>query len=247
MRAGAPSASARPSTTACAAGRPATVVSARSTTTRPRTPMNRWRASTSGVRAPGARPHSAFTSTAAGAARCRSTRSASLASSTTQAPPGKATRYPLGEWNAPPSKRRPAQPPSAATTSTPSAAARPSARRRLTVGRAAPRLAPRELLEHLAERDPALPQEHQRVEPEVGDLLDDAPVALAAERRGDHLRGLLADLAADRRPPRREQPGDVRAGGRGRLARRGRALQTLEHVGRRRAGRLAAVERRGEA
>src|SRR3990167_9147475 len=114
--------------------------------------------------------------------------------------------------------RRPAQPPSAAAASTPSAAARPSARARLTIGLAAPRMAPRELLEHLAERDLALAQEHQRVEPQVRDLLDDAPGALAAERRGDHLRGLLADLAADRRPPRRQQPGDVRAGGRGRLA-----------------------------
>src|SRR3990170_2869501 len=195
MRAELPPASARPSITTRAAGRPATVAAPRSTTVRSRTPMKRWRASTSGVRAPGRRAHSAFTSTAAGAARCRSTRSASLASSTTQAPPGKATRYPLGEWNAPPSKRRPAQPPSVATTSTPSAPTSASVRRRLAVGRAAPRMASRELFEHLAERDPALSQEHQRVEPEVGDLLDDPPIAFPPERRRDHFRGLLADLA----------------------------------------------------
>src|SRR5207245_2489527 len=76
----------------------------------------------------------------------------------------------------------------------------------------------RQLLEDVAERDATLPEQHQRVEPEIGDLRDDPGVTLAAERRRHDLDRLLADLAAHRGLALREQACHVRAGRRRRLA-----------------------------
>src|SRR2546427_3446159 len=82
--------------------------------------------------------------------------------------------------------------------------------RPLTVRPGAPRVPPRELLDHFAERDRPRAQQDQRVEPEIGRLLDQAPVALTAERGRDDLGRFLTDLATDRRLAPREEPGDVR-------------------------------------
>src|SRR5437870_6353353 len=66
--------------------------------------------------------------------------------------------------------------------------------RRLAAG-----VASRELLQHVSQWNAARSQQHHRVEPQIRDLLDDAAITLAAERRGDNLRGFLADLPAHRR------------------------------------------------
>ena len=71
------------------------------------------------------------------------------------------------------------------------------------------------------------------MEPEIGDLLDDAVIALAAERGGDDLHRLLADLAADGRLALGEQARHVGAGGRCGLALGHDALDPVEHVARR--------------
>src|SRR5205823_8611344 len=105
----------------------------------------------------------------------------------------------------------------------------------------------RELLEDVAERDAALPEQHQRVEPEIGDLRDDPRIALAAECRRHHLRRLLADLAAHRGLALGEQARDVRARRRRRLALLHDALDALEHVGRRARTRQRIEEARARA
>src|SRR2546427_9258076 len=78
-------------------------------------------------------------------------------------------------------------------------------------------MSPGQLLEHVVDRDAARPEQDDRVEPQVGDLLHDAAVALATERGGDDLGRLLADLAGDRRLAAREQSRHVRTRGRARL------------------------------
>src|SRR5713226_7665893 len=103
--------------------------------------------------------------------------------------------------------RPPAQPANAHAAAAPtiSAPIRPASTRRSAVRPGTLRVPPRELLDHLAERDAPRAEQHQRVEPEVGRLRDEPPVALAPERRGDHLGRLLADLAADLARARREE------------------------------------------
>src|SRR5260370_1297964 len=98
------------------------------------------------------------------------------------------------------------------------------------VGRCPPRVTASELLEHLSQRNPPRPEQHDRVEPEIGHLLDEAPVALAAEGRRHHLHRLLADLAADRRLARGQEPADVGAGRRPALPRLDDGLEPGQHV-----------------
>src|SRR5438128_12577334 len=92
-------------------------------------------------------------------------------------------------------------------------------------------MSPGQLLEHVVDRDAARPEQDDRVEPQVGDLLHDAAVALATERGGDDLGRLLADLAGDRRLAAREQSGHVRPGGRAGLSAAHDPLETLDHRG----------------
>src|SRR4029450_1803153 len=101
----------------------------------------------------------------------------------------------------------------------------------------------------LAKRNASRAEQDESVEPQVGDLLGDAPVTFAAERRRDHLRRLLADLPAHLRLAGREEPGDVRSSGALRLALRDGALEPLEHPRWRRTHIAvgARLERREEA
>ena len=88
------------------------------------------------------------------------------------------------------------------------------------------------------------------MKPQVGDLLRDAPVPLAAERRRDYLGRLLANLAADGGLARRQQPGDVRSRRPARFPLLDGSLELLEHASRRgprAAAGGAAFERREEA
>src|SRR5262249_9591067 len=120
---------------------------------------------------------------------------------------------------------------------------------RLPIRRGPCRVASRQLVQDLAERYPTRAEQHEGVEPQVGDLLDDAPVALTAERRRDPLGRLFADLPARRGLARRQQAGDVRPGGPGPLPLIDRALDPLEHARRSRAGLVprASLERGEEA
>src|SRR2546422_2296165 len=92
-------------------------------------------------------------------------------------------------------------------------------------------MSPGQLLEHVVDRDAARPEQDDRVEPQVGDLLHDAAVALATERGGDDLGRLLADLAGDRRLAAREQSGHVRPGGGARLSAGPDPPETPRHPG----------------
>src|SRR5207302_10967739 len=98
------------------------------------------------------------------------------------------------------------------------------------VGRSPPRVTAPGLLERGSQRNPPRPEQHDRVEPEIRHLLDEAPVALAAEGRRHHLHRLLADLPADRRLARGQQPADVRTGRRRALARLDDGLEPGQHV-----------------
>src|SRR5690348_3508640 len=106
--------------------------------------------------------------------------------------------------------RRPAHPVNAMTA--PSASAS-GARltRRLPIRRGPRRVASCQLFQDLAERYPTRAEQHEGVEPQVGDFLGDAPIALTSERRGDHLDRLFPDLPAPVRLARRQETGDVRS------------------------------------
>src|SRR3989442_4660423 len=81
----------------------------------------------------------------------------------------------------------------------------------LPIRRGPCRVASRQLFQDLAERYPTRAEQHEGVEPQVRDLLDDAPIALTAERRRDHLSRLFTDLPAHFRLARRQQARDVRS------------------------------------
>src|SRR5207249_10410592 len=90
--------------------------------------------------------------------------------------------------------------------------------------------------------------EDHAVEPEIGHLRNDAPVALPAEGRRHHLGRLLADLPADLRLAALEERRGVGAGRTLYLARLEHALHHLEEGrtrprrGRRRASRSPGEE-----
>src|SRR5262245_21533749 len=121
--------------------------------------------------------------------------------------------------------------------------------RGLPIRRGPCRVASRQLFQDLAERYPTRAEQHEGVEPQVGDFLDDAPVALTAERSGDHLGRLLTDLPAHLRLARRQQAGDIRLRGPVGLSLLDDSLDPLEHGGRSRAriGADTALEGREEA
>src|SRR6516162_7063583 len=138
----------------------------------------------------------------------------------------------------------------ASTITAPSASAsgaRPT--RGLPIRRGPCRVASRQLFQDLAERYPTRAEQHEGVEPQVGDFLDDTPVALTTERRGDHLGRLFTDLPTHLRLACRQETGDVRSGGPLRLPLLDDALDPLEHRLRHRAGTLsgATLERREKA
>src|SRR5215510_5766237 len=125
--------------------------------------------------------------------------------------------------------RRPVAHP-ASTITTPSASAsgaRPT--RGLPIRRGPCRVASCQLFQDLAERYPTRAEQHEGVEPQVGNLLDDAPIALTAKRGGDHLGRLLTDLPAHLRLARRQQAGDVRSRGPVGLSLLDGSLDPLEH------------------
>src|SRR5262245_19125435 len=123
--------------------------------------------------------------------------------------------------------RRPAPHPSSATIA-PSTSANGARRTRpLPIRRGPSRVASRQLRQHLAKRNASRAEQDECVEPQIGDLLGDAPVTFAAERRRDHLRRLLADLPAHLRLAGREEAGDVRSSGPLRLALGDGALEPL--------------------
>src|SRR6185369_11186993 len=99
----------------------------------------------------------------------------------------------------------------------------------LPIRRGPCRVASRQLFQDLAERYPTRAEQHEGVEPQVGDFLDDTPVALTTERRGDHLGRLFTDLPAHVRLARRQQTGDVRSRGLRRLSLLDDALDAFEH------------------
>src|SRR5580765_1538438 len=101
--------------------------------------------------------------------------------------------------------------------------------RRLPIRRGPCRVASRQLFQYLAERYPTRAEQHEGVEPQVGDFLDDTPVALTTERCGDHLGRLFTDLPAHVRLARRQQTGDVRSRGLRRLSLLDDALDAFEH------------------
>src|SRR5262249_44399690 len=138
----------------------------------------------------------------------------------------------------------------ASTITAPSASAsgaRPT--RGLPIRRGPCRVASRQLFQDLAERYPTRAEQHEGVEPQVGDFLDDAPIALTAERGGDHLGRLFTDLPAHLRLARRQQAGDARPPGPVGLSLPDGTLEPLEHGRRSRAriGAGAALEGREEA
>src|SRR5262245_4941112 len=168
--------------------------------------------------------------------------------------PGSVTRYPLSERNSPPSIRDDWQAATLTSTAHTSASRTPCGRRaRLASARGAMRPArgvtASQLGEDPPQRDAPATEEDHAVEPEIGDLGDDPLVAFAAEGRGDHLRGLLADLAADHRLTALEEGRHVGALGTLGLARLDHALDHLQRGGARETGgrRLAAGQTREEA
>src|SRR5215471_5600300 len=99
----------------------------------------------------------------------------------------------------------------------------------------ASRMTSGELLEDVPQPDAPRPQQHHRVEPEIGHLLHQAPVAFAPERGRDDLGGLLADLPAHGGLALGEQSRHVRTRRPRLLACGHDAFETLEHP---RRGRL---------
>src|SRR2546428_10461872 len=75
-------------------------------------------------------------------------------------------------------------------------------------------MSPGQLLEHVVDRDAARPEQDDRVEPQVGDLLHDAAVALATQRGGDDPRRPPPPLAGERPPPPRAPARPARPRGR---------------------------------
>src|SRR5215470_11843036 len=145
--------------------------------------------------------------------------------------------------------RRPVAHPASTITAPSASASGARLTRGLRIRRGPCRVASRQLFQNLAERYPTRAEQHEGVEPQIGDLLDDAPVALTAERGGDHLGRLLTNLPAHLRLARRHQAGDVRARGPVGLSLLDGPLDALEH-GRRRRTRIgagAALEGREEA
>src|SRR5256885_13914657 len=67
-------------------------------------------------------------------------------------------------------------------------------------------MSPGQLLEHAVDRDAARPEQDDREEPQVGDLLHDAAGAPATERGGVYPRGLPPPLAGVP-PPGARLPG----------------------------------------
>ena len=92
-------------------------------------------------------------------------------------------------------------------------------------------------------------EQHHAVKPQVGGLRDHPLVALATERGGHDLDGLLADLPADLRLPLGEEARHVGAGWRRRDARLEHALDHLERgrAGAGRGRRIAAAQAGEEA